>query len=66
MTTIDQLRTNSVIEFAAFDDWKGYASAMGFHLVGPAEQPGFCRMRRDLGVVHPIACPQHFTYRTVS
>jgi len=64
-TAIDQLPTNTFIEFAGHNDWKGYASAMGYHVVGPAQRPGYCRMRRDIGKVANVSCPPDFTYEIV-
>ena len=66
MVSLDQLQTGTCVEFRGFNDWKGYASAMGYHLVSPAARPGICRMRRDIGVVANISCPPHFTYNVVS
>ena len=64
MTTvgIDQLQTNTFIEFVGYNDWKGYASAMGYHSIGPAARAGYCRMRRDIGKVADVPCPPGFTY----
>ena len=33
MLLLDQLPTGTRVEFRGFDDWKGYASAMGYHLL---------------------------------
>jgi hypothetical protein len=66
MPCLDQLPTGTRVEFRGFDDWKGYASAMGYHLVSQAARPGFCRMRRDIGVVATISCPPYFTYDVVN
>jgi hypothetical protein len=63
--SIDQLPTNTFIEFMGYNDWKGYASAMGYHVVGPAQRPGYCRMRRDIGRVADVGCPRGFTYEIV-
>jgi hypothetical protein len=64
---LDQLPYGTRVEFRAFDDWKGYASAMGYHLdTQPARRSGFCRMRRDIGVVADIPCPQYFTCEVVN
>lgn len=67
MTTapIDQHPTSTFIEFLGFSDWKGYASAMGYHVAGRAQRPGHVRMRRDLGVVQDIPCPPDFHYDLV-
>jgi hypothetical protein len=66
MPTLDQLPTGTRIEFRGFADWKGYASAMGYQQdTQAAQRPGFCRMRRDIGVVENIPCPSHFTYDVV-
>jgi hypothetical protein len=62
---IDQLPTNTIIEFRAYNDGKGYASAMGYHDIGPAQRPGYCRMRRDIGKVADAPCPQDFSYEIV-
>jgi hypothetical protein len=62
---IDQLPTNTFIEFLGYNDWKGYASAMGYHVVGPAQRPGYCRLRRDIGKVANVPCPAGFTYGIV-
>lgn len=62
---IDQLPTNTIIEFRAYNDGKGYASAMGYHDIGPAQRPGYCRMRRDIGKVADAPCPQDFTYEII-
>ena len=67
MIPLDRLSTGICVEFRAFDDWKGYASAMGYHLDSQlAEQPGFCRMRRDIGVVANAPCPRYFKYEIVN
>jgi hypothetical protein len=66
MVGLDQLPTGTFVEFCGFADWKGYASAMGYHLVSQVARPGFCRMRRDIGVVENISRPPHFTYNVVS
>jgi hypothetical protein len=63
---LNKLPTGSLVEFRAFADWKGYASAMGYHLVSQAARPGFCRMRRDIGVVANVSCPPYFTYDIIS
>jgi hypothetical protein len=62
---IDQLQTNTFIEFAGYDDWKGYASAMGYHAIGPVTRPGYCRMRRDIGKIADVPRPPNFTYEIV-
>jgi hypothetical protein len=67
MLALDQLPTGSRVEFRAFADWKGYASAMGYHRdPQPAQRPGYCRMRRDIGVVANISCPPYFTHDIVN
>lgn len=67
MHRLDQLPTGTRVEFRGFDDWKGYASAMGYHLDSrPAQRAGFCRMRRDIGVVANISCPPCFKYDVVN
>jgi hypothetical protein len=66
MVGLDQLPTGTYVEFRGFTDWKGYASAMGYHLVSQSARPGFCRMRRDIGVVADISCPPHFKYDLVN
>jgi hypothetical protein len=67
MIPLDQLPTGTCVEFRGFDDWKGYASAMGFHLDSqPSRRPGFCRMRRDIGVVANISSPPYFKYDAVN
>lgn len=60
MVQLDQLRPGTIA------NWMGYASAMGYHAdTRLAQQPGFCRMRRDIGVVANIPCPPHFIYDVV-
>jgi hypothetical protein len=67
MLSLDQLPTGTRIEIRNVGDWKGYASAMGYHLDSHAAQrPGFSRMRRDIGVVEIISCPPYFTYEVVN
>jgi hypothetical protein len=67
MHPLDQLPTGIRIEFRNIADWKGYASAMGYHLdTQPSERPGFCRMRRDIGAVANISSPPYFTYDVVN
>ena len=67
MLLLAQLPTGTRVEFRSFVDWKGYASAMGFHLDSQlACRPGFCRMRRDIGVVAHIEPPLYFTYDVVN
>jgi hypothetical protein len=67
MLPLDQLPCGTRVEFCGFDDWKGYASAMGYHLDSQAAQrPGFCRMRRDIGAVANISCPPYFTFDVVN
>jgi hypothetical protein len=67
MIALDRLPTGTRIEIRNIGDWKGYASAMGYHLDNqPFERPGFCRMRRDIGVVAYISCPPNFTYDIVN
>jgi hypothetical protein len=67
MTALDQLPVGTFVEFRGFDDWKGYASAMGYHLVSRAVgRGGFCRMRRDIGLVADVSCPLYFKYEIVS
>jgi len=67
MLRIDQLRAGTRIEFRSFDDWKGYASVMGFHMdVQRAQRRGFCRMRRDIGVVVNFSIPRYFEYEVIS
>ena len=66
MLTVDRLATGTRIEFRSFLDWKGYASAMGYHAdTQAAQRPGFCRMRRDIGLVTNIPCPPCFAYEIV-
>jgi hypothetical protein len=66
MPPLDQLQCGTSIEFRAYTDWMGYASAMGYHLDSKAAQrPGFCRMRRDIGVVANVTCPPYFRYDVV-
>jgi hypothetical protein len=58
MIPLKELAIGTRVEFRKFVDWMGYASAMGYHLDSkPARQPGFCRMRRDIGVVANVSCP---------
>jgi len=67
MPALDQLPPGTRVEFRAFADWKGYASAMGYHSDSqPAQRPGYCRMRRDIGVVANILRPLYFTYDLIS
>lgn len=67
MLPLDQLPCGTRVEFRGFDDWKGYASAMGYHLNSQAAQrSGFCRMRRDIGVVANVSCPPYFKYDVVN
>jgi hypothetical protein len=67
MRPLDQLSIGTCVEFRGFDDWKGCASAMGYHIDSEAAQrPGFCRMRRDIGVVANVPYPPHFTYDVVN
>ena len=62
-----QLPTGTHVEFRGFDDWKGHASAMGYHLdIQAAQRPGFCRMRRDIGVQLNVSCPPYFKYDVVN
>jgi hypothetical protein len=66
MVPLNQLAIGTRVEFRKFADWMGYASAMGYHADSePAQRPGFCRMRRDIGVVANISCPPYFTYEVV-
>ena len=66
MPSLDQLPAGTRIEFRGFDNWKGYASAMGFNIDSqPARRPGLCCMRRDVGVVADIKPPPFFTYEVV-
>jgi hypothetical protein len=67
MLTLDQLPIGACVEFPSFNDWKGYASAMGFHIDNHrARRPGFCRMRRDVGVVVNVPVPRCFEYEIVN
>jgi hypothetical protein len=67
MPPLDQLPTGTRIEFRNIGDWKGYASAMGYHPdTQPCERPGFCRMRRDIGAVANILSPPYFSYDVVN
>jgi hypothetical protein len=67
MPPLNQLPTGTCIEIRNIGDWKGYASAMGYHPDSkPAQRSGFCRMRRDIGVVVNITRPPYFTYDIVS
>jgi hypothetical protein len=67
MSPLDQLPTGTRVEFRNIADWKGYASAMGYHLdAQPCERPGFCRMKRDIGVVTNISCPPYFKFDAVN
>lgn len=66
MVQLDQLRPGTIVEFRAFADWMGYASAMGYHAdTRLAQRPGFSRMRRDIGMVANIPCPPYFAYDIV-
>jgi hypothetical protein len=67
MFPLNQLPIGTCVEFRAYANWKGYASAMGFHLDAKAAlRSGFCRMRRDIGVVVEMECPPHFIYDVVN
>ena len=66
MVSLDQLPSGTRVEFRKFSDWMGYASAMGYHFdAQPAARSGFCRMRRDIGIVANILHPPDFTYEIV-
>jgi hypothetical protein len=67
MPRLDHLPTGTCIEIRNIGEWKGYASAMGYHPdTQPSERPGFFRMRRDIGVVASVSCPPNFTYEVVN
>jgi hypothetical protein len=67
MPPLDQLPTSTRVEIRNIDDWKGYASAMGYHLDNQlSERAGFCRMRRDIGVIANMPCPPYFIYEVVN
>jgi hypothetical protein len=67
MLPLDQLPCGTRVEFRGYVDWEGYASAMGYHLDSEAAQrPGFCRMRRDIGVVATSHARPFFTYDVVN